>query len=310
MPSVRCRPSEDTSSPNVIACSHIERTTDLGDSWWSATHGWPWAVGLVRGVEQLGERLGVGDLLEQLHPLLVLDALGLHRGHRLAAGAELLRLEHVPRVVEGRLHDRDDVERVGLRLDVEQLDGGQRERRERLVQSEVRREVDGEPDGAAGRVRLVQALDDAAGQQRAVGGDRLLDVPHLVGARLVVVQEQAPHRHERVAGAGDDVEQHRVRDDELGPQRLGVGRDQPVEGLLAPGDEALGRRLALHLAPLLRVVAGLGQRLEVVDLVVGRLDDDGARGVVAGPARRGPPPGGTRGRAGAAAGCRRTCSAR
>ena len=43
MPSVRCRPSDDTSSPNVIACSHIERTTDLGDSWWSATQGWPWA---------------------------------------------------------------------------------------------------------------------------------------------------------------------------------------------------------------------------------------------------------------------------
>ena len=190
----------------------------------------------------------------------------------------------MPRVVEGRLHDRHDVERVGLRLGVEQLDRGEGERRERLIQSEVRRQVDREPDGAAGPVRLGQALDDSAGQQRAVGGDRLLDVPHLVGARLVVVQQQAPHRHERVAGAGDDVEQHRVGDDELRTQRLGVGRDQPVEGLLAPGDEALGRCLALHLAPLLRVVPGLGQRLEVVDLVVGRLDDDGAGGVVAGPA--------------------------
>ena len=53
---------------------------------------------------------------------------------------------------------------------------------------------------------------------------------------------------------------------------------------LAPGHEALGRLPAHELAALLRVVAGLGEQLEVLDLVLGRLDDDGARGVVAGPA--------------------------
>ena len=77
--------------------------------------------------------------------------------------------------------------------------------------------------------------------------------------------EQLPHRRERVAGPGDHVEQHRVADPEAGGQRLGLGGDQPLEGLLAPADEPLGRLLAHHLAPLLRVVARLGQRPLVLD---------------------------------------------
>ena len=53
---------------------------------------------------------------------------------------------------------------------------------------------------------------------------------------------------------------------------------------LPPADEALGRLAADHLAALLRVVAGLGERLLVLHHVVGRLDDDRAQRVVPGPA--------------------------
>ena len=69
----------------------------------------------------------------------------------------------------------------------------------------------------------------------------------------------------------------------LDVQRLRLGGDQPVERGLAPADRALRRLLADHLAPLAFVVAGLGQRPLVVDDVLGRLHDDGADGVEAGP---------------------------
>src|SRR3712207_8608363 len=54
------------------------------------------------------ERLGVADVLEELHPLLVLDALGLHLRDGLALGLVQLRGEDLPGVVEGRLDDADD----------------------------------------------------------------------------------------------------------------------------------------------------------------------------------------------------------
>ena len=134
-------------------------------------------------------------------------------------------------------------------------------------------------------VGLVQPLDHAAGQQRAVDRDGPADVPPLGRAVLVVVGQQVPHGGERVARPGDHVQQHGVGDREAGRQRLGIGRDQPLEGRLAPGHEALRRLLADHLAPLLRVVAGLGQRLLVLDHVLGGLHHDPARRVEPGPAR-------------------------
>ena len=72
----------------------------------------------------------------------------------------------------------------------------------------------------------------------------------------------------------------RIRD----TQRLGLGRDEPVEGVLGPGDRALGRLLALHLARFFGSSPALATQPVVLDDVVGRLDDDGAGGVEAGPA--------------------------
>ena len=74
-----------------------------------------------------------------------------------------------------------------------------------------------------------------------------------------------------------------MRDPEAGGQRLRIGGDQLLEGVLRPADEALGRLLADHLAALLRVVARLGERLLVLDDVLGRLRHDEARRVEARP---------------------------
>ena len=180
----------------------MSRATDLGDSRASSTHGRAAPVGVQRRGQQLVERLRVGDVLEQRHPLLVLDAVGLHRRDRLAAGLVLLRVEHRARVVEGRLDDREDVQRVVGRLPVQQLDRGQRERGQRLVEREVQLQVADQPDPPALGVRLGQLLDDARGPQRPVDGDGPQDVPALPRPRLVVVLQQVPHRGERVARAG------------------------------------------------------------------------------------------------------------
>ena len=265
----------------------MSRTTDLGDSASASTQGWLCRYISKVGLEQLLQRLGPADVLQQLHPLVVLDALGLHLGHGLAAGLELLGVEHLARVVQRRLEHRDDVQGVARGLRVEHVEGRERERRQRLVQREVGLQVHGQPHRAAGLVRRVQPLDHPGGEQAAVHVDRLAHQAVLGARLLVVVAQQRAHRRERVAGAGDDVEQGGVADPHPGDHRLGLGRHQLVEGLLAPGDRALRGLLALDLAPLLGVVTGLGERPLVLDDVLGRLHHDGARGVVAGPA--GPP---------------------
>ena len=76
--------------------------------------------------------------------------------------------EDRPWVVERRLDDRHDVERVVpgallARLGVEQLDRGERERRERLVQREVRLQVDREPQRDAQPAATARARAAARG---------------------------------------------------------------------------------------------------------------------------------------------------
>src|SRR5690625_2909373 len=90
------------------------------------------------------------------------------------------------------------------------------------------------------------------------------------------------HRLERVSGPCDDVEQHGVVDPHPGAQWLRLGGDELLVRALAPRHEPLGRLLAYDLAALLRVVAGLGDRLVVLDLVLGCFDHDRADRVEAG----------------------------
>ena len=135
---------------------------------------------------------------------------GLHLGDGLAAGLVLLGVEHLARVVEGGLDDGDDVQRVGGRLGLEQLDRREGKGAERLVEGEVVLQVDGQPDDAALGVGHVEALDDAGREQRPVDRNRLGDKDSLARRRLMVVGEQVAHRLEGVARTADDVEHHGV----------------------------------------------------------------------------------------------------
>ncbi|MPM30961.1 hypothetical protein SDC9_77514 [bioreactor metagenome] len=236
------------------------------------------------GLQQLGERLRPGDVLDQPHPLVVLDAVGLHLRDRLAAGLVLLLEQHRERVVEDRLDDRHQVEDVRHRLRVEQVEGGQRERGERLVQGEVVLQFGSDLVRPPGRVGGGQPDQHARLEQPAGEVDRPPDQAAPAPFVLVAAEQQVAHVGERVAAAGDDVEDHRLVHPHPRHQRLGGGRLQPLERLLGPRDEAVRGLLADHLAALLRVVAGLGQRPLVLDHVLGRLTDDVPRGVEAGPA--------------------------
>src|SRR5690606_40109988 len=171
-------------------------------------------------------------------------------------------------VFQRRLDDGEDIKGVRRRIAIEELERGQRQRRERLVEREVQLQVDGEPYGAALLVWLRKPFDHAAGEQGPVDRDGTADVPALSRRLLVVVGEQVPHGRERVTRPGDDVEQHRVADREAGAQRLRLGRDQALEGWPAPADRPGRRLLADHLAALPLVVTRLGERPFVLDDVV------------------------------------------
>ena len=128
-------------------------------------------------------------------------------------------------------------------------------------------------------------LDHTGSEQRAVLRRSQPHQPQLGARVLVVVAQEPPHRSRRVAGPRNHVEQHRVADSHPGDQRLRLGGDDALEHLLGPRHLALGGLLALHALELLGVVAGLLDQAVVLDDVLGRLHDHGARGVEAGSAR-------------------------
>jgi hypothetical protein len=147
-------------------------------------------------------------------------------------------------------------------------------------------EVDGDPDGAAEVVGLVELLHHLGVEQR---GEQLLGARHvlgLLGLGLVVLGEQAVERCASVAGPVEHVEQHRVAHREAGGERFGRRVHQAVERGLAPRHLAGGRLLLLDLADLLVLLGPrrrLRGRLVVLDDVVGGEGDDGAHRVEAGP---------------------------
>ena len=109
------------------------------------------------GLELLDHRPRPADVVEGVHPLLVVEPVGLHRPDRLATSLEALGHQHRSRVVERRLDDAHDVECVARRLGVEHLEHGQGEGRQRLVEREAVAEVERHLERALGEAPLVAA---------------------------------------------------------------------------------------------------------------------------------------------------------
>ena len=95
------------------------------------------AVLVKGGVEQILERLFVRDVLNALQALLILDAVGLHFGHRAVARGALLCAQHLLGILERCLDHRDQIHGIGLAIGVEQFQCGKQERREWLIEREV-----------------------------------------------------------------------------------------------------------------------------------------------------------------------------
>ena len=128
-----------------------------------------------------------------------------------------------------------DVEGVGRRLAVEQLERGQRERRQRLVEGEVGLQVDGEPHRAAllvGRRRAARRRRRRAARGRwrwpgGCAGAARRRSSWLSVSRWRMAANASPGRAMTLSSIAWLTAK-------LRGQRLGLGGDQPVEGRLAP----------------------------------------------------------------------------
>ncbi len=85
------------------------------------------AVLIERGLEHILQRLRIGDLLKPVHTLVIVEAVLLHRIIA-SSRAAFLRAQHLLRVLERGLNHGYHIQRIGVRLRVEQFQRGQQER--------------------------------------------------------------------------------------------------------------------------------------------------------------------------------------
>ena len=225
---------------------------------------------------------GQRHALEPADAVLVRHALRLELRQQLAARALALREQDRHRVLEDRLGERDQLERVARSIAIESLRGLDEVERERREEREV--ELQGFRDAQSWTpLRVARNLDDAGVTQRA---QQLRGAPaqaRLRGGRLVRERDQFRHRTPALAaeavrvGSLQHLHEHAVAHVEHGAEHLGRARDQLVEGVAAPRHEA-ARRLPLGRVLLRARARGLAA---VQDHVLGRLTHDAAAHVEA-----------------------------
>ena len=192
----------------------------------------------------------------------------------------MLGFEHRHRVVERRLDHRDDVKRIRGRIRVKQVKRGNKERGQRLVEREIIRHVDVK-HVIRGVVVTRNGLDEMLVKHSAEDVVRQLVQMRFLLVALRGVVDELIDAGTGVATLGDLVEHHRMRNLQMRDQSLGGRFDELVEGVLVPCDEALRRFLALDFLEFLRVVAGFGQLMRVLDLVLRSLGDHQPFGIKA-----------------------------
>ena len=84
-----------------------------------------------------------------------------------------------------------------------------------------------------------------------------------------------------IAALLDHTNHHGVRDAQARLERLGLRLDQALKGLLVPGDKALGGLFLFNLTEFFGVVARLGHKLGILNLVLGCLGNHHALGIEA-----------------------------
>ena len=247
------------------------------------------AVLVKSGVEQILERLFVRDVLNALQTLLILDAVGLHFGHRSVARGALLCAQHLLGILERCLDHRDQIHGIGFALGIEQLQRGKQKRRERLVERKVLGQVDRQRivdvwcgvSRGVGCGRHLGANDDAGVDER--GEDFVsanLELSLFLGG-LQARLDEVVYAGSGIAALLDHANHHGVCDAQARLERLGLRLDQALKGLLVPGDKALGGLFLFNLTEFFGVVACFGHKLGILDLVLGCLGNHHALGIEA-----------------------------
>ena len=121
-------------------------------------------VGRVRLIDELRQGLRVGDLVQLVHAFGVVHTVRLQLRRELVLRLALLRVQHLVRRIQGRLDEGERIQGVAGGFGVQQLQRGDREGRQRLVEGKVILQVLGQAQVGAVLVRGVGSLNHAAGQ--------------------------------------------------------------------------------------------------------------------------------------------------
>ena len=226
---------------------------------------------------------GQPDALQLADPVLVRHALGLELRDQLVARAVALREQDRHRILEDRLDQRDQLERVAGGLAVQGLRGLDQIERERREEREVELEgflhAQAGPSAASSRTTSAMPAWRSERTSCAARRRRRAFEAGVSWQSAISCAHRAPALAARPGCIRplEQVHQDSVVHVEDGAEHLGRARDQLVEGGAAPGDEA-ARRLLLG-----RVLLGARARslAEVQDHVLGSLGDHAAAHVEA-----------------------------
>ena len=236
----------------------------------------------VEGViDEFAQRLGPFHLLQLLHPVRVIHPLRFQLGHLLALGPVELCPEDRHRILQDRLDQGEDVERVRVARRIEARQRVEQPEREGMVDGEVGLQVLGDREVRGEVLVAPHVLDEPGGPQSPACRRRRAQMDPLVA----LVPVRTPHhlhearvalRPRRFPGAGlplglQQVQDHPVGHLEARLERLGRLGREPLEGGAVPVDVApRGRGLLHHLLPGLLLLL----ELQVLDDVLGRLGND------------------------------------
>ena len=86
------------------------------------------AVLVERRLKHVFQRFRIGDFLQAVHALVIVEAIFLHADHRRIAGLTFLCAQHLLRIFQRGFHHGNHVKRVTFRFRIKQFQRGQQER--------------------------------------------------------------------------------------------------------------------------------------------------------------------------------------
>ena len=224
---------------------------------------------VVRAVDKLAERLGVLDLLDFFHALVVFHALRLEFVEPCGARLVLLDAQNRLRVLYDAFAQRNHVERVFRAFAVQFRERIYQVERERLVHREVVLQVHVHAQVTVALGYGLHELHDVLFHQASEKLEGAVLQLLLARCTLVAVLDERAHRLAAVGLAAQDIQEHPVVYAEARGERFGLRVDQaPVRALVEGNVAVLGRFALLEL---LSGLAALRLEFQVLDYMFGSL---------------------------------------